>query len=238
MTLHVGLLEADHVGDRFLPIAGGYREMFAAWMRPHAPGLRWSCFDACHGELPSSPEDCDGFICTGSRASAYGSEPWIAELAAFVRALHDARKPYVGICFGHQVLARALGGEVARAPGGWGVGVHAMSIAAAEPWMRPPLAECRLPYMHADQVTRLPAGAVALASSDHCDVAMFRVGETSLGIEGHPEFPAAYSEALLRDRANRIGSDRVAAALDSLATPTDSLAVGEWIARFLAQRRT
>ena len=153
-----------------------------------------------------------------------------------MRELHRARSTYVGICFGHQMLAEALGGKVAPAAQGWGVGVHDMTIVQPEGWMQPLEAHCRLQYMHADQVQRMPPGAALLARSDHCPVAMFGVGETMLGIEGHPEFPAPYAEALLRERRERIGSERVDAALASVNEPTHDTLVARWIAHFLGSK--
>jgi GMP synthase-like glutamine amidotransferase len=231
--MRIGLLESDQVAPRFRPIAGGYREMFEAFLGPHLPGLRFSYYDVCAGELPDAPDACDAYVCTGSRHSVYEPLEWIGALKDFVRELHARRKPFVGICFGHQMLAQALGGEVARAERGWGVGVHEMAILREEPWMRPPQARCSLQYMHADQVQRLPPQSVVLARSEHCEVAMFRVGESMLGIEGHPEFPAAYNEALIRERAARIGRGRADAALAAVHRPTDAALVGRWIAAFL-----
>jgi GMP synthase-like glutamine amidotransferase len=92
--------------------------------------------------------------------------------------------------------------------------------------------------MHGDQVQHLPSDSTLLASAPHCPVAMFKVGETMLGIEGHPEFPAAYEEALLRERRERIGADVVDVALKSLATPTDHEIAGRWIANFIGEART
>ena len=68
--MHIGLLECDHVAGRFPGIAGGYREMFAALLGPHAPGLRFTYYDACHGGLPAAPDACDAYLCTGSQFSA------------------------------------------------------------------------------------------------------------------------------------------------------------------------
>ena len=152
------------------------------------------------------------------------------------RRLHGARRPFAGICFGHQVLAQALGGEVVRAPGGWGVGVHEMEVLRGESWMSPARTTCRLPYMHQDQVRRLPGDAMLLGRSAHCEIAMFRAGETMLGIEGHPEFPGAYSAALIRARAVEIGAERARAALASLEQESEQAVAGAWIARFLAGR--
>jgi GMP synthase-like glutamine amidotransferase len=234
--MHIGLLECDHVVGRFPHIAGGYREMFAALLGPHMPQLRFTYYDACHGGLPATPDACDAYLCTGSQFSVYDGFDWIAALKELVQRLQELRKPFVGICFGHQILGHALGGEVKRAAQGWGAGVLDMTIVRQEEWMRPPQARCSLQYMHQDQIQRLPAQSVVLGRSEHCEVAMFRVGETMLGIEGHPEFTAAYSEALIRARAARIGAERAQAALASLEEPTDGALVGRWIAAFLTRK--
>jgi GMP synthase-like glutamine amidotransferase len=230
--MKIGLLECDHVPERLRFAAGGYREMFAAWLGPHVADLGFEYYDACHGELPAATDACDVYVCTGSRYSAYDELTWLAALKDFVRELRPAGRPFVGICFGHQVLAEALGGRVARAPQGWGVGVHEISIVAAEPWMRPPRARCSLQHMHADEVQQLPEGSVLLARSEHCEVGMYRVGRM-LGIEGHPEFPAAYNEALIRERRERIGPARADEALATLSQPTDGPVLGEWVGSFL-----
>lgn len=233
--MNIGLLECDHVPDQYRAIAGGYREMFGALFRDCAPGVRFTCFDVCHGELPKAESACDAYLCTGSRHSVYQNDDWITALKSFVRRLRENEKQFVGICFGHQLLAEALGGQVAPSEQGWGVGVHRMQIARPEAWMRPALEACRLQYMHADQVQRLPRDGVVLARSNHCEVAMFRVGDTMLGIEGHPEFTTGYNEALMRNRMEQIGAERVQAGLASLAQPTDHGIVAQWILHFLRQ---
>lgn len=234
--MHIGLLECDHVEGRFPHLAGGYREMFAALLAPHVPDLRFSYYDACHGALPAAPRECDAYVCSGSQYSVYDARDWIGPLSEFVGKVRVARVPFVGICFGHQMLALALGGQVARAPQGWGVGVREMSIVEREPWMRPARPACRLQYMHGDQVLTLPPVAKVLGRSEHCEVAMFSVGDTMLGIEGHPEFTPAFNEALIRARRDRIGSERAEEALKGVNGPTDSALVGKWIAQFLARQ--
>ena len=151
-----------------------------------------------------------------------------------MRDVRDAGVPFVGICFGHQLLAHALGGRVARAATGWGAGTHRIVVdERAEPWMDPPAAELALHFMHQDQVEVLPPGGVVLGRADHCPVALMRVGGTMVGIQPHPEFPAAYVDALLADRVARIGDDEVAAARAGLAQPTDEATVAGWFARIL-----
>ena len=210
--------------------------MFETLLRPAIPDLQLRWFDVVNGELPENADTCDAYVCTGSRYSVYEDRDWIAKLKDYVRQLHDAGKPFVGICFGHQLLAEALGGQVRPAEQGWGVGVHEMQITHPEPWMQPELEDCRIQYMHADQVQRLPPESVVLAAAPHCPVAMFRVGENMLGIEGHPEFPAPYVEALVRTRRERIGEERSQAAIASLGEKTDDAVVARWIANFLTSR--
>jgi GMP synthase-like glutamine amidotransferase len=103
--------------------------------------------------------------------------------------------------------------------------------------MRPEQSSCALQYMHQDQVELLPEDGVVIGRSDHCPVAIFRAGDSSLGIQAHPEFPKAYSEALLLDRVERIGEERVKAALASLDQPTDESVVAKWIVEFLEGRK-
>jgi GMP synthase-like glutamine amidotransferase len=234
--MKIGLLGCDDVPERFRHIAGGYYDMFERLLRPQVPDLELTWFDAYKGGLPASTDACDAYVCTGSRYSVYENRDWIGALKKYVRQLHDAQKPFVGICFGHQLLAEALGGEVKPAEQGWGVGILEMKILQAEAWMKPALGQCRIEYMHADQVQRLPPESVVLAAAPHCPVAMFRVGRTMLGIEGHPEFPAPYVEALVLSRKERIGAERAEAALASLDQKPDDEIVGRWIANFLASR--
>lgn len=223
--MKIGLLECDDVVGRFPGIRGGYREMFAALL----PDFSFRYYAAHRGELPSSPGACDAWISTGSKYSVYDGTPWIAELAGFIRSLD---KPFVGICFGHQMLAHAMGGEVAKAKQGWGVGVLPLEILKEEPWMKPAMSQVRIQHMHQDQVLRLPEKSVLLGRSPHCDVGMFRIGETKLGIEGHPEFTVEYGAALINARRKQIGAqtDR---ALNSLKEKSDGPVVGRWIGNFL-----
>ena len=227
--MKVGLLECDDVAGRFPETSGGYREMFAALL----PGFSFEYFSAFSGKLPSSPRECEAWLCTGSKYSVYDGTKWIAGLAAFIRSVNEEERPFVGICFGHQMLAHAMGGEVAKAKQGWGAGVLPLRILKNEPWMEPALPEVRIQHMHQDQVVRLPEKSVVLGESDHCEVGMFRVGETMLGIEGHPEFTVEFGAALIRARRERIGLQESERALQSLKGKTDGSVVGRWISRFL-----
>jgi GMP synthase-like glutamine amidotransferase len=234
--MRVGILECDHVGERNRNIAGDYSEMFRSMLAGPAPDAEVVLYDARSGQLPDSTRECDGWLCTGSRASAYDDDEWIAGVSAFMREAHDDGAPFVGICFGHQLLAHALGGRTERAPSGWGVGAHSIDVKARERWMDPALDRPNLLFVHQDQVTRVPDDGVVLGSTDHCPVAMMRIGETMLGMQAHPEFGPAYVEALVSARTDLMGADRAESALRSLSQATDEAVVAQWIVRFLEHR--
>ena len=207
--MRIGLLECDHVDDRYRGIDGDYADMFESLL-----GLDLVRYDAVNGALPASPDECDGWLATGSRFSVYDDSPWITNLQGFVRGVRDAGTAFVGICFGHQLLAHALGGRTEKAAVGWGVG-------AIDTWVEPAHADAVLLYMHQDQVVAVPDGATVLGRTDHCPIAMLQLGPM-LGVQAHPEFSAAYVDALLDARADRIGPDRTARAKESLARVGDA----------------
>ena len=224
----VGLLQCDHTAPEFRGIAGDYDAMFRAWL----PGVDWRIYDLPAGEFPAAPAECDAWVATGSRLSVYDDAAWIHRFAALVREIDAAQHPFIGVCFGHQMMGHALGGRVAKSARGWGVGVHEFRVHAQEPWMQPPLETISLIMSCQDQVEELPPGAMVLASTPHCPVAMFRRG-TLLGVQGHPEFDPAYAAALLHHRRERIGSAIADEALASLANPRHSSELAAWALRWL-----
>jgi GMP synthase-like glutamine amidotransferase len=232
----VGVLECDHVSERNRPIAGDYADMFAALFAAHAPGIDLVPVDVIGGELPGAVDECEAWLCTGSRHSVYDPDQagWIDPLSDFVRRVRRAGVPFAGVCFGHQLLAHALGGTVVRAPAGWGAGVRDLAVERQQPWMEPAASTLALSFMHQDQVVALPPGGVVLGSADHCPVALCQVGPAMVGVQPHPEFVAAYVDVLLAAREDVIGADEVAAARAGLARPTDEAVVTRWLARVLA----
>jgi GMP synthase-like glutamine amidotransferase len=228
--MRVGLLECDHVSERFRHLSGDYADMFGAILSD----VDLVPYDVCNGAVPASPSECDAWLCTGSRRSVYDADGWIGPAAAFVRDVRDSGVPFVGVCFGHQLLAHALGGEVEKAAYGWGVGVRPVRVVRTEAWMKPAQEHLQLHFMHQDQVVRPPDDAVVLGCTDHCEVAMFRVGDM-LGMQAHPEFTVAYADALLADRTERVGGDRAEEGRRSLTTPTDENVVARWMTTFLTR---
>lgn len=222
----VGLLQCDHVMPEFAGISGDLDAMFARWLP-----VEWRVYDLTTGRMPGA-RDCEAWVATGSRCSVYDDVEWIRKFGELVREIHTARVPYLGVCFGHQMMGQALGGRVAKSSRGWGVGVHEFLVLQAEEWMEPRLDSVSVLMSCQDQVEELPEGAVVLASSEHCPVAMFRCGSL-LGIQGHPEWEPGYAEALLHHRRERIGGGIADRALQTLSQPRHSAELSQWALRWL-----
>jgi GMP synthase-like glutamine amidotransferase len=221
--MRIGLLECDHVDDRFRSIDGDYGEMFDRLL-----DVELVRYDAVNDVFPRSAAECDGWLVTGSRFSVHDQLPWIDRLQGFVRAIHAERAPYVGICFGHQLLAHALGGRTEKASCGWGVGAIDTRLQHGE-------APSVLLYMHQDQVVALPDGATIIGDAPHCPVGALQVGSNMIGVQAHPEFSTRYVDALLDARADRIGREltaRAKASLERVGDARDATALGRWIVDF------
>ena len=223
--MRLGLLVCDHVRDQHLDEAGDYPDHFRALFAGH-PEIELVAYDVINGEFPADPNACDAWITTGSRHSVNDDLEWIRDLEQFVRDAALAGVPFVGVCFGHQLLAKAMGGRVANAESGWTVG--SVSVETTD-------GSFRVMNMHHEQVSELPAGAEVLGWSDTCPVAVMSVGETMLGIQGHPEMTVPYNRALIELRRGGIIPDGTAdRGLRSLDEPPDSGALADWIVSFIS----
>jgi GMP synthase-like glutamine amidotransferase len=228
----VGLLVVGHVDSKSVHIAGDYPELFAALVGPF--GVELVVYDLEEGRFPLSLTECDGWICSPSRLSTYDDAAWIADAEELHREIVRAEHSYVGICFGHQLLAQALGGRVARAEDGWGVGVQEYRVVELFQWMEPARDHIALIASHQDQVVEVPSDARVTATSAQCPVAGLAVGARAWTLQGHPEFVPAVADHLLAGRVELIGTERVAAARSSLTRRLDRTAVGAWIGHFFA----
>jgi GMP synthase-like glutamine amidotransferase len=191
-------------------------------------------YDLDQDRFPESGRECDGWLLSPSRCSVYDAHPWIASAEDLLRELLATERPYVGICFGHQLVAQALGAPVARATDGWQVGVHDYEIVARHPWLRPPQESVALIASHEDQVLEIPDGAELLARTDGCPIAGLTIGTRAWTIQPHPEFVPELADDLLGRRVELIGAAKVEAARTSLSRELDRGIVAQWIRAFFA----
>ncbi|XP_062078487.1 gamma-glutamyl peptidase 5-like [Humulus lupulus] len=177
---------------------GGYFNVFMAAFGEE--GERWDLFRVVEGEFPELEEldSYDGFVVSGSPYDAYANEPWILKLCSLLQTLDSMAKKVLGICFGHQVICRALGGKVGKANSGWDLGIRKVEITKdLVPLISSYVEELELDDIpaalsivecHQDEVWEVPLGANVIAHSDKTGVEMFTIEDHILGIQGHPEY--------------------------------------------------
>ncbi|XP_039140648.1 gamma-glutamyl peptidase 5-like [Dioscorea cayenensis subsp. rotundata] len=173
-------------------VHGGYFQVFKSLLGDEDQGACnddhqeiWDSYKASNGELPKDDDEIakyDGFIITGSIHDAHGNDLWVLELIHLLKKLDFMKKKVLGICFGHQILCRALGGKIGKAEHGWDLGATTINFTTKN---TPSLVimEC-----HRDEIWELPAKAELLAWSEKTRVEMFKYGEHIMGIQGHPEY--------------------------------------------------
>lgn len=234
----IGILQADHVVEQFQSAHGDYPEMIESILNQAAlaeTGHDWTfvTFDVEQGIYPDSIDDCDGYVITGSKKSVYDEDVWITDLKNYVIELDANRKPLVGLCFGHQLVADALGGKTSSADVGWGVGIHESEIVAHRWFINADSTSFNLIVSHKDQVVTLPVGAERLASSDFCPNSMFCIGDHVFTMQGHPEFDRNYSRDLMNWREEILGPRVYREGMASLNAPLSRDHVARWIIKFI-----
>ncbi|WP_336486074.1 glutamine amidotransferase-related protein [Methylobacterium nigriterrae] len=230
--MRIAILETGRPPAR---LGGAYPGYGAMVERLVGPGHDYETYLADRGALPGTGAH-EAYLITGSPAGAYDPDPWIADLTAFLRNLDPGRR-VVGLCFGHQVMAQAWGGQVEKSRTGWGLGLHRYDVVETAPFMDGARA-IAVPLSHQDQVVAPPPGARVLAGSAFTPFGVLAYRDrAALSFQCHPEFAADYARALVSGhRAAEADPTFGAAALASLDAPHDSGRVGGWIRRFLEAR--
>lgn len=225
---HVAILKTGAPPPALEARYGDYPAMFRAIL---GDGIEARAFDVQAGEWPD-PDAFDAAVITGSAAGVYESDPWIGDLMEWIRNA-KGRLKLVGVCFGHQAMAQALGGHVEKSNRGWGVGLHQYDVVSTEPWMRPSSATISIPVSHQDQVLATPPGARVLAASAFTPNAALAWDDDAISFQCHPEFLPDYAAELTAGRRGRIDGELVDRALTSLREPDDRALVSQWVRNFL-----
>lgn len=183
------------------------------------------------------PASLDAVMITGSAIGVYDHTDWIDPLREFIRTALEAGKPMLGVCFGHQIIADALGGDVRKSEKGWGLGRQDYRVLDRSGDFANLPDDISLPASHQDQVITPPAGARTWLGSDFCPHAglIYDTGRV-VSLQPHPEWDRAYAGALVELRRRDPLSDAdVAAALAALNQPMDEECVGRALLGCLRQ---
>lgn len=205
---------------------------FRLILQPLRPGWDFVTFPVRDGIFPESGQSFDGYIITGSPASVNDDEPWIDALKQTVRRLHAERAPVFGACFGHQLIAAALGGQVSKNPQGWSLGTAVATYTRFAPWMDPGHENIRFYSCHNEQVTRLPPGADVLGTDPACQASSFRIDDHVFTTQQHPEIMSAYMADLLVELGGVCSEEIIERAREKIASGDEGDKFAEWIVNF------
>ncbi|MDO9525828.1 MAG: type 1 glutamine amidotransferase [Gemmobacter sp.] len=223
----IGILQTGHAPANLAGEMGDYPDMFARLLDGY--GFTFKTWPVVDMSFPPDVHAADGWLLTGSRHGAYEDHPFIAPLEQFIRQAYAEQVPLVGICFGHQIIAQALGGKVEKYGGGWSVGPQAYDFEGET---------LILNAWHQDQVTVAPPGAKVIAGSEFCTNAALAYDDRALTVQAHPEFQDSFVDGLMRTRGRGVvPDDRLKAAADQLGTPLSDKIIAARIAEFFLHPR-
>lgn len=224
--MKIGILQAGHAPDELRPSLGDFSDLFQKLLDGH--GFTFASYDVVDMEFPASHTECDGWLVTGSKHGVYEDHAFIPPLEQLIRDIYAADLPLVGVCFGHQIIAQALGGKVEKFKDGWAVGRQTYD------WNGQSVA---LNAWHQDQVIDPPADATVIATNPFCQNAALVYGKRAFTVQPHPEFDAEYTAGLAKYRGpENVPDDKLAAVEAGLGLPVDRGFLATQIAGFFKER--
>lgn len=204
-----------------------------AALQPLRPAWQFDVWQARDGQFPPDPQAYQGWVLTGSVSSVNDGEPWMLQLADLVRQIDQRRVPLAGLCFGHQMVAHALGGKVGLSPGGWRIGTASTHYTEALPFMQPAQGTISLFAAHQEQVLQPPPGARVVGGDNFAPVGALAIGSHIFTTQYHPELSLDFMRVLLDACADEWPAALVAQARQQIEAPVDAALFMGWVASFL-----
>ncbi len=216
---------------------GPYAKMFERMFDATGHQFSYEAIRVFEGATLPDPAELEGIVITGSAAGVYDHLPWLDPLRDFIRDAYAKKCRMVGVCFGHQIMADALGGDVRKSEKGWGLGRHTYTVKGRPDFMASAPETLTIACSHQDQVLVPPEGAeVILASEFTPNAGLSYENGAAISFQPHPEFLDDYTIALAELRRGKAPDGVIDAALASIAKGSDSATVSTYIARFLTAK--
>lgn len=233
--MHIAILMTNTDESAFAEAHPKDGEKFTTLLQMARPEWQTTVYPVKDGVFPADISAYDGALITGSPASARSGAPWVTELLALIRQMHDLRMPLFGVCFGHQAIALALGGSIENLPSGWVHGRTENHLLTRPHWARDLPQVVSIYGSHLEYVHDLPEGAEPLMMREGINTG-FTLGRHIATTQHHPEMTHAFTLALTEEYRADMGPQVYASALESLQTEADQPALAEAIARFFESR--
>jgi len=235
--VHIAILVTNTDNSDFAKAHPSDGEKFSTLLLEQRPDWEFSVFDTTNGVFPQDVTAFDGVMIGGSPASVMAGADWISTLEVLIREMVAARVPVFGACFGHQVIAQALGGRLGYNPDGWSFGRVSTEVVEILPWMKGAPEAINLYSAHKEQVIEVPEGAKVWSKTVGCPVGGLAIGDHVFTTEYHPEMSPEFIAALVEELAEVVGPGVAARARASLAVDADRALMGDWMARFFEGAR-
>lgn len=211
-------------------------QKFIDLLEPENINAKFDIFYVSEFEFPSKVESYDGYLLTGSPVSVHDNFDWIKMLSEFIGKANKKNKRIVGVCFGHQLIAKHFGGIVDSNEKGWMIGSFPLDIKGKFPWMKKKVGVTDLYHFNKERVIKLPEGAISFANSKDYPYYAYTIGSNIVCLQGHPEQPKSAMYKFLEVTKPVLSKKDIEKANSCIeVSKSDSVIWAQWIMDFFVQ---